>query len=98
MAKAAKSEAKVISALSARVNFGKLLQRVEKERHSVVIEKRGRPRAVLLAIQDYVRLATPEPEVLRLIGEESVAKGTEKLTSHQIDKIVRDTRKRTKQK
>jgi hypothetical protein len=30
----------VVSALRARTNFGKLLQRVESERHSLVIEKR----------------------------------------------------------
>src|SRR3954462_4638987 len=61
----------VVSALHARSNFGKLLRRVEDERRSLVIEKRGTPKAVLLSIRDYVRLAAPEPEVLRLIGEES---------------------------
>ena len=32
------------------------------------IEKRGRQRAVLLSIRDYVRRVVPEPEVLRIIG------------------------------
>jgi hypothetical protein len=36
-----------------------------------VIEKRGTPKAVLLGIRDYVKLAAPAPEVLRVIGEES---------------------------
>ena len=31
----------VVSALSARANFGKLLDRVDGERRSLVIEKRG---------------------------------------------------------
>ena len=56
------------------------LQRVEGEHRSVVIEKRGTPKAVLLSIRDYVRLAAPEPEVLKAIGEESQHKGTDKLT------------------
>ena len=34
----------------------------------LMIEKRGAPKAVLLGIRDYVRLAAPEPEVLRAIG------------------------------
>ena len=34
----------VVSALRARANFGKLLRRVEDERRSLVIEKRGTPR------------------------------------------------------
>src|SRR5271165_7118551 len=82
----------VVSALRARANFGKLLKRVEDERRSLVIEKRGTPKAVLLSIRDYVKLAAPEPEVLKAIGDESRRNGTDKLTSRQIDKIIKDTR------
>jgi prevent-host-death family protein len=92
MPKPARSESIVVSALRARTNFGNLLRRVEDERRSLVIEKRGTPRAVLLSIRDYVRLAAPEPEVLRILGEESEAKGTDKLGSRQIDTIIRETR------
>ena len=82
----------VVSALSARTNLGKLLKRVEEERRSLVIEKRGTPKAVLLGIRDYVRLAAPEPEVLRVIGEESRRKRTDKITSRQIDEVIQATR------
>src|SRR5215469_3692139 len=82
----------VVSALRARMNFGKLLERVDRERRSLVIEKRGTPRAVLLSIRDYVRLATPEPDVLRTIGKESKAKGTDRLSSQQIDGVIRAVR------
>ncbi len=94
MPKPSRSDSIVVSALRARTNFGNLLRRVEDERRSLVIEKRGTPRAVLLSIRDYVRLAAPEPEVLRILGEEAEAKGTDKLTSRQIDKIIRKTRTR----
>jgi prevent-host-death family protein len=82
----------VVSALTARASFGKLLDRVESENCSLIIEKRGTPRAVLLSLRDYVRLAVPEPEVLRIIGEESKRNGTDKLTSRQIDQIIKETR------
>jgi prevent-host-death family protein len=82
------SNAIVVSALSVRTSFGKLLRRVEDEHRSLVIEKRGAPKAVLLSIRDYVRLAAPEPDVLRAIGEESKQKGTDKLTSRQIDQAI----------
>src|SRR5258708_25731803 len=82
----------VVSALHARANFGHLLRRVEDERRSLVIAKRGTPKAVLLSIRDYVRLAAPEPEVLRLIGEESRNKGTDTLSSRQIDRVIKATR------
>src|ERR1700687_4956426 len=68
--RAGKAGTIVVSALRARANFGKLLRRIDDERGSLVIEKRGIPRAVLLSIRDYVKLAAPEPEVLKLLGEE----------------------------
>ncbi len=82
----------IVTALDARSNFGKLLRRVEEGR-SLVIAKRGSPRAVLLSIRDYVRLAVPEPEVLRIIGQESKQKGTNRLGAKQIDQIVKAARK-----
>jgi prevent-host-death family protein len=89
-----KNESIVVSALRARANFGKLLRRVADERRSLVIEKRGAPKAVLLSIRDYVRLAAPEPEVLRVIGEESRQKGTDTLSSPEIDQVIKATRAR----
>jgi prevent-host-death family protein len=95
-AKTAARGSMVISALQARSNFGKLLNRVDKESRSLVIEKRGTPRAILLSIRDYLRLAAPEPEVLRTIGEESRRKGTASLSSRQIDRIIKAARAKQK--
>ena len=89
-----KNDTVVVSALSARTGFGALLRRVEDEHRSLVIEKRGIPKAVLIGIRDYVRLAAPEPEVLKAIGEESRRKGTDKLTSRQIDQVIKAARAR----
>ena len=87
-----------VSALHARANFGQLLRRVADERRSLVIEKRGTPKAVLLSIRDYVRLAAPEPEVLRLIGAESRRNGTDRLSSRQIDQVITAARTRKKKR
>jgi prevent-host-death family protein len=94
MLKTRKTENVIVSALRARSHFGELLRQVEKERRSLVIEKRGTPRAVLLSIRHYVRLAAPEPEVLKAIGEDSKRKGTDALTSRQIDAIIKKARAR----
>jgi prevent-host-death family protein len=93
-----KNDTIVVSALSARANFGKLLSRVEDERRSLIIEKRGTPRAVLLSIRDYVKLAAPEPEVLRIIGEEAERNPTNVLTSRQIDQVIKASRAKKKKK
>ncbi|HVO81253.1 MAG TPA: type II toxin-antitoxin system Phd/YefM family antitoxin [Terriglobales bacterium] len=83
----------VVTALDARTHFGKLLRRLEDEGRSLVIEKRGQPRAILLSIRDYVRLALPEPEVLRVIGEESRGKRTNKLSALQVDRVIKAARR-----
>src|SRR6266404_7188989 len=96
MLRTVKHDSIVVSALHARANFGKLLRRVADERRSLVIEKRGTPKAVLLSIRDYVRLAAPEPEVLRVIGDESQRKGTNTLSSSQINGVIKAGRKATR--
>ena len=92
MFRADKNETIIVSALRARANFGELLRSVEEQHRSLVIEKRGTPKAVLLSIRDYVRLAAPEPEVLRIIGEESQRKSTDMLSSRQIDQVIKAAR------
>ncbi len=93
-----KSNTIVVSALSARSNFGKLLRRIDLERRSLVIKKRGTPAAVLLSIRDYVKLAAPEPEVLKAIGEEAKQNNTSSLSSRQIDQIIKATRAQRKKR
>jgi prevent-host-death family protein len=83
---------RVVSALTVRTNLGKLLDGMEKPNGSFIISRRGTPKAVLLSIGDYLKLATPEPEILRIIGEESKRNGTDKLTSRQIDAIIKKAR------
>jgi prevent-host-death family protein len=94
MQKTRKSHGIVVSALRARTHFGSLLRRVEEESGSLVIEKRGTPRAVLLSIRDYVRLAAPEPEILQILGEESKSHRTDALSSREIDQIIQKSRGR----
>jgi prevent-host-death family protein len=89
---AKKKDSVVVSALSVRSQFGSILRRLDTERRSILIEKRGTPTAVLMDIRDYVKLASPKPEILRLIDEEAAQKGTNHLTSKQIDQVIKATR------
>jgi prevent-host-death family protein len=82
----------VVSALHVRAHFGKLLRRIEDERRSFVIEKRGTPKAVLIGIREYIKLAAPEPAVLSLIGREAEHAGISKLSSRKIDRIIKSVR------
>jgi hypothetical protein len=88
----------IVSVLSLRTNLGKILRRLDVERRSLVIEKRGTPTAVLLNIRDYVKLAAPEPEVLKIIGEEAKRNKTTTLTSRQIDQVIKTARSEKKKR
>jgi hypothetical protein len=69
---------------------------MDAEGRSLVIEKRGTPTAVLLNIRDYVKLAAPEPEVLKIIGGEAKHKKTNTLTSRQVDQVIKAVRSEKK--
>jgi prevent-host-death family protein len=88
----------VLPALVARTQFGRILRQVERERRSFVVEKRGSPKAIILSVADYIKLAAPEPEILRLVGEESKRKGTDRLSRRQIDSVIREARRETRAK
>jgi hypothetical protein len=45
-----------------------------------------------MSLKDYVKLAAPEPEILRILGEESERKGTSALSSRQIDQAIKTAR------
>jgi Antitoxin Phd_YefM, type II toxin-antitoxin system len=93
-----KDGAIVVSAMSLRTNLGKILRRMEAERRSLVIKKGSTPTAVLLNIRDYIKLAAPEPEVLKIIGVEAKCNKTEALTSRQIDKVIKAARSEKKKR
>ncbi|WP_035255266.1 type II toxin-antitoxin system Phd/YefM family antitoxin [Desulfatiglans anilini] len=46
---------KLIDTLSARTRFGELLDKIEKENAHFLISKRGKPRAVILSAEDYLK-------------------------------------------
>jgi hypothetical protein len=57
-----------------------------------VVHKHGVPTAVIRGIQEYIRLAAPEPAILRVIGERSVQRGTDKLSARDINAVIREVR------
>jgi PHD/YefM family antitoxin component YafN of YafNO toxin-antitoxin module len=71
---------------------------VDSQGRSLVIEKRGTPRAVLMSLREYVKLAAPEPEILKIIGEDAKRKGTNLLSSRQIDRVIKAARAQRKKR
>jgi hypothetical protein len=50
------------------------------------------------SVRDIVKRAAPEPEVLRIIGEESQRNGTSRLTTGEIDQIIKAARDKKKKR
>lgn len=55
-------------------------------------KKRKTSRTNLKRIRDYARLNAPEPEVLKVAGKESRKRGTDKMSSREIDTTIRNSR------
>jgi hypothetical protein len=87
-----KGGARVIPAQKVRANLGKPLDGMDEPNGSLSIAKKSESNAALPSIRDYLNGVAPVPEVLRIIGEESVRNGTDKLTSEQIDEIIQEAR------
>jgi len=67
------------------------MRRTAKGR-SLVVKKRAARNAIQMSIRNCARLGTAVPDVLKTIGEESRRNGTDKLSSRQIDRIIKATR------
>jgi hypothetical protein len=51
-----------------------------------------------MSLREYVKLAAPEPEILKIIGEDAKHKGTSLLTSRQIDREIKAARAQRKKR
>ena len=54
--------------------------------------------SALHARANFLKLAAPEPEVLRALGEESKKKGTDTISSRRIDAVIRAARRDRRKK
>lgn len=87
---------KVITALTARTQFGQILRRAGRQQERFVVDRRGNPEVVIMGIKDFLKTIVPEPEVLRAIRAEARRNKTSKLTSRQIDREINAYRRERK--
>jgi prevent-host-death family protein len=83
----------VISALTARTQFGQILRRATQKNERFLIERRGEPQAIIISLNDYIDAFAPTPAWLKAIGAESKRKGLNKLTMRQIDSEIAAARR-----
>lgn len=75
---------KVVSALTARTQFGQIMKRASQKNERFLVERRGEPQVLIMSLKDYVDTIAPAPGWLKQIQDASKRRGTNKLTMRQI--------------
>ena len=88
----------VVSALTARTQFGQIMRRASQKNERFLVDRRGQPAVIIMSVKDYIDTIAPTPEWLKAIGDESKRKGLSKLTMRQIDAEIAATRRERREK
>ncbi len=52
----------LVSALTARTQFGQILMRATQKNERFVVGRRGAPSVVIMSVRDYMRTCAPSPK------------------------------------
>jgi len=88
----------VVSALTARTQFGQIIKRASQKNERFVVDRRGQPSVIIMSIMDYIDTFAPAPDWLKQIGAEAKSRGLNKLTMRQIDAHIAAARRERRQK
>jgi PHD/YefM family antitoxin component YafN of YafNO toxin-antitoxin module len=91
--RAKKPTTKLVSALTARTQFGQIMKRATQHNERFLVDRRGEPSVIIMSVQDYIDTIAPAPDWLDHIGEASKRRGTDKLTLGQINAEIRTARR-----
>lgn len=83
----------IVSALTARTQFGQIMRRATQNRERFVVDRRGEPQVIIMSVEDYVDTIAPPPDWLQDLWAASKRRGTDKLTARQIDLIIGKARR-----
>jgi len=90
--KQSKSMANVVSALTARTQFGQIMRRASQKNERFVVDRRGEPSVVIMSIKDYIATIAPPPAELRAMQDRAKKTGMNKLGMRQVDSIIAEVR------
>jgi prevent-host-death family protein len=91
--KKARAKTSVVSALTARTQFGQIMRRASSENERFLVDRNGEPCVIIMSVSDYMDTLAPEPNWLADIRAKSKARGTNKLSMTEINSIVSDVRR-----
>ena len=83
----------VVSAVTARTQFGQIIRRVKQNNERFVVDRRGEPQAVIMSIQDYLNIAASAPAWLKRSWLAAKRAGVAGMTMRDIDSEIRRYRR-----
>ncbi|MCL4843886.1 MAG: type II toxin-antitoxin system prevent-host-death family antitoxin [Bryobacteraceae bacterium] len=81
-----------ISALTARTQFGQIMERAVEHDERFLVDRRGQPAVVIMSVDDYLHSVAPEDPVVRSIRNRAEAKGLDRLTLEEINAEISASR------
>jgi prevent-host-death family protein len=88
----------VVSALTARSQFGQIIKRATQKNERFVVGRRGAPSVVIMSVQDYIDTLAPAPRWLKGIQAASKRRRTDNMSIRQINSVVAESRRRGRAK
>ncbi len=87
-----KAKPKVVSALTARTQLGRIMRRAKRNQERFIVDRRGEPQVVILSVEDYFRNVVKQPKALTRLQEVARKRGLTRLSQGEINREVRRIR------
>jgi prevent-host-death family protein len=82
----------VVSALTARTQFGQIMRRATQKNERFMVDRRGKPSVIIMSLRDYIDTIAPPPQWLRDIQASAKRRGVDKLSMKGIDAEIAKVR------
>lgn len=86
-----------IDALAARTKFGELIEKISQKQSRFLINRRGKPKAVILSVEDYLKNIIKQPELLTRIQTDAQNNNLDQMSDSEIEAEI-ITYRQTKEK
>ena len=87
-----------ISALTARTQFGQIMNRAVERQERFLVDRRGQPAVIIMSVNDYLETIAPEDIALKKLRDDAKRTGLSKLTMEDIDAEIAAYRREKREK
>jgi prevent-host-death family protein len=88
----------VIPALTARTQLGQILKRVHQNNERFVVHKRGQPQAVIMSVEEYLRVFSHPPAIVKRMWRIARAKKLNSMSLREINAEIKRYRRERRAK